>query len=260
MSQRHPTGVTYITENSDHVSLSSNRTGEMSEFLEIQTPAGKRFEYPGNGRIELFVQTHEQFSGDGSDPQTLSLSNKVADSPALAGDGGSDGEDTSPPGSGQADVVVYVDGSRVTPDAVRYDSHGSNPNEVDVDTSSNNGDDVDVYYLFGDSGQIQGRWYRSHEERYNEVLGSTPGEVHTAKTFSKEERITFNQTFTAAAKERLKFLINTDVDLENWNALNNDGPNSTSAYSSFSIPVRVSDAGGAGGRGRGRGRSLRGRR
>lgn len=252
-NRRHPTGVTYITEDAahaSHVTTSSNRTGELTEILEIQTPAGKEFQYPANGRLEFFVMAHEQFTTNATagDAETFNLSHRLADSPALSGAGGENGEDTAPPAAGQADLVLFENGSRVAPDAVRYDYHGSNPNQIDY-TDDGTGNTLDAYYVFRDSGQIEARKYKTHEQEYDEVLGTTPAELHTSTTFSAEERITFNQSFTAGPKERVKFLINTSVDLTNWDAFNGNGPNGSSTYSSWSIPVRERDAAG---RGRGR--------
>lgn len=229
-------GVTTITQDSPHVTAQSNTTGSMTEFLEVQTPAGKRFTYPAGHPIELFVMTHESFTSSGTVQETFNLGNALADSPSLAGDGGSDGEDTSPPGSGQADAVVYESGSQFTPDNVRYDDHASNPNQIDV-TPSASGNTFDVYYVWKDSGLIEGRWYKANEEAYEQVFGTTPGELHTTKTFSRDEQLTFSRGFDAGPKDKVKFFINTSVDLTNWDAFDGGGPNSTTSFSTFRIPV-----------------------
>lgn len=236
-NSRAVTGQTTITQRSNFVSASANRTGEMTEFLEIRTPAGYEFEYPADGRIEMFLYTHEQFTAAGGAPETLSLSHKLADSPALRG-GADDGTDESPPGGGQSDVVVYVGGTRTTPAEVRYDHAGSNPNEVDVATSAD--DEVDVYYVWRDSSLVEGRWYQANEEEYEQVFGSTAGQLHTASSLNIEENETFSHTFTAGPKERVKFMVNTAVNLEHWNAFkgSGDGPNSTDSMASFRLPVR----------------------
>lgn len=237
-----PAGYTTIRLDAGFVTTQANRTGEMSEIIDIRTPAGKRFDYPADRGLELFLMTHESFTTDstGGNQETFSLSNELADSPALNGDGGADGEDTSPPSSGQADLVLYDSGTQVAPDAVRYNSHSSNPNEFDYTNPDASADTLDVYYVWEDSSQIEGRYYKANEEEHDQVFGTTGGEMHTARVYHQEDKVTFMNSFSAGPKERLKFFVNTQVDLTNWNSNTGDQAEPTSGAASFShirIPV-----------------------
>lgn len=237
-----PSGFSTVDLGAPFVTTQANRTDAMSEIIDIQTPAGKQFDYPATQGIEMFLMTHESFttSATAGTATTHALSNDLVDSPRLSGSKDpATGDDTAPPGSGAADLVAYEDGSQVTPDTVHYDT-----NEVTY-TNSTASSTLDVYYVWGDSSLIEGRWYQANEESYDQVFGATGGQMHTTKTFSDEGRVTFMNSFEAGPKDRLKFLINSSVDLTNWNSNTSDQADPTSGASSFShirIPVTSRNA------------------
>lgn len=244
---------THVNLDSNFITTSANTTGEQSQIVEFQAPVGHEYQFDPSRPVEFFLQTHEQFTTGGAGSQeTFSLSNKVADSPLLDGDSGSDGEDTSPPASGPADVVVYSDGNETAPDAVRYDSHGSNPNQIDY-TDGGSVETLDVYYVFRDTYQIDGEYLNANEQERQPVFTGTKG-LHTANIYNKNERQTFHNSFTVGPKEKLRFYITTDVDLANWNSNTDDQSAPTTgatSHSNIRLPVTIREV---------RGRKARSRR
>ena len=224
-----------ITLKSSDVSVEQNRTGDFSTFMTVRVPKGYRYVFPSDKSLELFVPTHESFDTDGSGTQqTFSLSHDLADSPAAAGSPDSTGVDSSPPSRGQADLVLYSDGSRVTPDQVDYDN-----NQFDY-TDGGAVETLDVYYLWKDGSQVNARWESRNGEQHKRVFGSTAAAGHTVKTFSDLEEMKFQNRFEADEKERVRFMINADVSLANWYAGMGDfdsGPNGTRSHAYVRIPV-----------------------
>lgn len=229
-----------ISLKSNTVTTQENRTGDFSEFLTVRVPKSYRYTFPSDKQVELFLPTHETFDTAGSGAQqTFELSHDLAESPATAGSGGEDREDTSPPTRGQSDLVLYADGDRVEPDAVRYHDHEDDPSEFDYEDDGTE-QELDVYYLWRDSSQINARVEERNEESFERVFGSTAAATHTAKTFSDLQTVTFSNRFTVDEKERVRFVINSDVSLANWDAGMGDsdpGPNDTKSYAHVLLPV-----------------------
>lgn len=218
MQNRDPTT---ITPDTGGVSLSANRPSDFSEIIDIQVPKNYEYVFPSDRPLELFVFAHEQFSHDGT-TTTYSLSHDLVDSPSLS---------TAPgTGSGRHDLVLYEDGTQVSPSNVDY---ANDTFEYDGGAAAT----LDVYYVWDASSQINARWESTNGEEHKRRFSGTVSQFHTAKTFSRQQDATFNNRFRAKEKEHVRFFINTDVDLTNWDALDGDGPNGSESYSWFRIPV-----------------------
>ena len=245
-------------QESDLVTTQSNTTGEFSEIIEVETPIGRELRYDPSRPIEFFLMAHDSFTTGGAGSQeTFVLSNKLADSPLLDGESGTDGEDTSPPSNGSADLVVYSDGGQVAADAVRYDTHSSNPNEIDY-TDGGSVEELDVYYIIRDSFEIEGRVYVANEQAYDRTFTGTKG-LHVQNVRNENEQYNFYNSFRVGPKEKLRFFIKTDVDLANWNSNTDDQSAPTSGAVSFSkmrLPVTEKEVSGRKSRGRNRGANV----
>lgn len=224
-----------ITLKSSDVSTEANRTGDFSTFMTVRVPKGYRYVFPQDKALEVFVPTHESFDTGGAGSQeTFNLSHDLANSPSVSGTPDSSGVDSSPPTRGQADLVLYSDGSRVAPDQVDYD------NDTFAYTDGGTVETLDVYYLWQDASQINARWENRTGEKHKRVFGTTAAAGHTTKTFSNLEELRFMNRFEADQKERVRFLVNTNVDLTNWDADMGGasaGPNGTKSYAHIRIPV-----------------------
>lgn len=231
VSGRDPSSLT-IT--SSEVSLTTPRSSDLSQFIDIRVPAGKTYVFPTGFPVTMYLMVHEQFTTDGSagNDETFSLSNDLVNSPTVQD---TDTSQTSGgaevDSSGHQDLVVYDGGTQKAVVSVDYDANEFT--YADAGTAST----LDVYYLFGDGGEIQGRAVSENFEAYKQTAGFTPRSIHAANTYNRNQYVTFQEPFQLNPKERLRFLINTSVDLTNWEAISASGPNSTSSYSFFQIPV-----------------------
>lgn len=209
------------------VSLSVNRTGEFSEIIDIRVPANYRYIFPANKPIEMYLMAHEQLSHGGTGDETFNLSNDLLDAAGLpdantSGSGNSD--------SGHRDLVVYDSGSQTAIKSVDYSNDKFTYNKGSSTT-------LDVYYTWGDSSEIQAFEKSANLDQQKQRFGSTAAAMHSAKPFSDNEAVTFGNQFELGPKERLKFYLNTSVDLTNWDDFDSGGPNSTQSYSYFRVPV-----------------------
>lgn len=206
------------------VTLSQNQTGDFSEVIDVEIPEGYRYEFPSTRPMELFMFTHESKTTNGTagTTETFALANDLINSPAMS---------DAPVSAGQADLVLFEDGTQVAPDSVNY--------SADEFTFTNNtgGSTLDVYYLWGDPSKIEARAYDTTLESYDVVVGETANALHSAKTFSELEQITYNNNFVLRESEHLQFHINTSVDLSNWEVVDGSGPNGTDSPSNMRLPV-----------------------
>jgi hypothetical protein len=210
------------------VTLSVNRTGNFSEIIDIRVPANYRYIFPADKPIEMYLMAHEQFSHGGTGDETFNIPNDLLDAAGLpnANTSGSSNSD-----SGHRDLVVYDSGSQTAIKSVDY------ANDKFV-YNSGSGTTLDVYYTWGDSSEIQAFEKSANLDEQKQRFGSTAAAVHSAKPFSDNEAVTFGNQFELGPKERLKFYVNTSLDLENWEHVSGgNGPNSTDSYSYFRIPA-----------------------
>lgn len=222
------------------VSLSSNTTGQASEIIDVKVPQGYRYEFPAEPKphgIQLFMMTHEQTTAP-TGTNTISLSNDLVNSPSRRDVGTSGGETAT---SGASSLVVWDDDSGVATqtevDAVDYDA-----DTYDYTNSTGTASTHEVFYLWGESSEIEFRHYQKDLQDFDHVGGGTAREFHLSSVFSDEEKVAFGRRFTVNEKEHLKVYLNSSVDLTNWDAVNSgDGPGSnvdTRSYSYFELPVR----------------------
>ena len=121
--------------------------------------------------------------------------------------------------------------------AVDYDA-----NSFDYTTPDATDRPLEIYYLWGDSAQLEFRSYDRAEEEYQKELIKSVREFHEADVYNSNSRITFPESFTLREKEHLKLTLKTDVDLTNWDSFDSDNPNAVSgldtySYSYFKLPV-----------------------
>jgi len=223
-----------LTLSDTAVSTSENITGEKSQIIDIRVPKGERWIVPGNEGLEMFLMVHEQFTTDGSggSDETFNLSNDLANSPVVSdADDSQSSAGAEVDANGAADLVVYDEGVQKAVVSVDYD--GDSFDYADADTDST----LDVYYLWGDSSQIEGRKYDKVLESYSVPFASTAARMHRANVYDDKQKQTFQNQVTLQEKEHLRFVVTTDVDLANWAAYDGGGPNSTTSYSRVAIPV-----------------------
>lgn len=236
MPQHNP--VTYLHIDSEEVvSLSANTTGEFSVIADISIPEGWRYEFPRNEPIEFFAYTHESFTVTASSTETKSLSNNLVNSPALRDidTGASETAITGP-----RSLVVWDDEDDIQTgvDSVDYDA-----NEFTYTDSDAGDNPLEVFYLWGDSSQVEFRHYNPAEDEYEKRFQTTMRRFHESRVFDSDSYITFDNQFTAREKDHLKVTLKTDVDLTNWDVYDENqgggpGTMTTYSYSDFAIPVR----------------------
>lgn len=232
-------GVSTINIDDTEVTTSANATGEFSAIIDIQIPSGYRYEFVPGHPLEMYVPAHESatVSATGGSTGTVSLSHDLVNSPAVRGVDTSASETEI---NGQRDLVVWDDQNDIQTGvaSVDYDA-----NEFDYTNSDGSADDLEVYYLWGDSAQVEFRTYTPDEERYEKELIKPMRSFHSGRVFSQESYITFPEPFTMMEKEHLKVSVKTNVDLSNWDVYNegqsgSPGDFQTYSYADFSLPVR----------------------
>lgn len=236
---QHQHEVTTINLDDQGVSTFTNTTGEFSNIIEIEVPSGYRYEFPTQHSVEAFVYTHETDTvASGATDATTTLSNNLVNSPAVR-DIPADGSESAI--SGPRDLTVWDDeaGSQVDVDAVDYDA-----NTFDYSDTGSAESDLQVWYLWGDSSQVEFRSYTATEESYDKELIRSMRHFHNANTINRNGYVTFQSPFTLMEKEKLAVSIKTDVNLDNWDARPDDGELSPGShtgihgYSDVHIPVR----------------------
>lgn len=232
------------------VSTQSNTTGEFSEIIEVQAPAGKEFQFHENDSIQLFAYTHEQFTHGGTGVETFNLTNDLVNSPSVTDVPTGESENAH---SGRYDIVVWDNnqGNQVGVESVDYANDS-------FDYDSNATPDLDVYYLWQDTSKLRAEAYVANEQSYAPVYGNSFSALHSVQLGSSNERQTFRNSFKLGPKEKLKFFVNTQVDLENWDDTSSgSGPNSSNSFSYLRLPVTIRDAARQDSRGRNRGFNVR---
>lgn len=230
--------VTTIDLSDQGVTTQTNTTGEFSNIIDIEVPAGYRYEFPTNHTIEAFIYNHETTTvSSGATDETQNLSNNLVNSPAVR-DIPANGSETAL--GGPRDLVVWDDeeSSQVDVDAVDYDA-----NTFDYSDTGTAESDLQVWYLWGDSAQVEFRSYTATEESYDKELIRSMRHFHQADTLNRHGRVAFQSPFTLMEKEKLSVSVKTDVDLTNWDTTADSAisPGSHSGiygYSDITIPVR----------------------
>ena len=234
-----PSGVGTVTIADSEVTLSTNTTGEFSAVVDIQVPHGQRWTFPSDSThgIEFYGYTHqsETVTTD-SGTETVTLDNNLVNSPALR-----DIETSSSTTeiTGPRSLVVWDNESdfQTGVNAVDYDA-----NSFDYTTPSATDRPLEIYYLWGDSAQLEFRSYDRAEEEYQKELIKSVREFHEADVYNENSRISFPESFTLRSKEHLKLTLKTDVDMTNWDSFDSNNPNTVSgldtySYSYFKLPV-----------------------
>lgn len=230
--------ITTINLSDQGVSTQTNTTGEYSNIIEIEVPSGYRYEFVPNHTIEMFVYTHETATvSSGASNAAQSLSNNLVNSPAVREVPASSSESAI---SGPRDLVVWDDeeGAQVDVDAVDYDANTFEYSDTGAAES-----DLQIWYLWGDSAQVEFRSYTATEESYDKELIRSMRHFHSADTLNRNGRVSFQSPFTLMEKEKLAISVKTDVDLGNWDVTSESAisPGSHSGiygYSDVTIPVR----------------------
>lgn len=235
---QHQHEVTSINLDDQGVSTFTNTTGEFSNIIEIEVPSGYRYEFPTGHSVEAFVYNHEvTTASSGATDEEQTLSNNLVDSPAMRSvpAAGSESEIVGP-----HDLVVWDDeeGSQVDVDAVDYTA-----NTFDYSDSGAAESDLQVWYLWGDSAQVEFRNYSATEESYDKELIRSMRHFHSANTLNRNGYITFQSPFTLMEKEKLAVSIKTDVDLTNWDvrsesAISPGSHTGVHGYSDVHIPCK----------------------
>ena len=211
------------------VTTRANRTGEFTDIVEIQVPRGYIYAFPGNKPIQAYFMVHEQFNSSVSAGQTYELDHNIVEAPNLGQRTGA--ADSQTEASGHDSLVLYDNGTQVLPEDVDFD-------EDEFTYQSDNADnDLDVYYTWGESSELRAKTYTTDFERHEQVMGTTVRKFHQSNLYNRTERETFANEFALNEKEWLKIEISTGVDLDEWDAISADGPNDTSSYSYFQLPV-----------------------
>lgn len=233
--------VTTLSIGDQEVTTSANSTNAFSEIIDIQVPQGFKYEFPSDRGLSMYVLLHESITGAGTGTNTQTLGNDLVNSPTVADV--PTGNDDSTEVSGRHDLVIWDDGRdyQTSVDTVDYDA-----NSFDYNNQSGDPSDLEVYYLWGDPSQLEFRTYggTENESGFEKKAITTMREFHMANVYSKDERVTFSDSFVLRQDEHLKVEVKTAVDLANWDAQVGDGSSSTPgdietySYSNFQIPVR----------------------
>lgn len=236
------TGVVPVTIADGAVkSLSANTTGQFSHIVDIEVPHGEKWEFPAtrNHGIQLYVYTHESktVSATGGSTGTVSLSNDLVNSPARR-DIATSSSESSVTGPGSLVVWDDTDDIQTGVNSVDYDA-----NEFDYTNSDASSDDLEVFYLWGDSSQVEFRSYDPAEEDFDKEFITSMRQFHEADVYNENSKVTFPHSFTLDEKQHLKVTVKTDVDLTNWDVFDDNqggGPGNftTYSYSYFSLPVK----------------------
>lgn len=235
---QHQHEVTTINLDDQGVSTFTNTTGEFSNIIEIEVPSGYRYEFPTGHPVEAFVYTHESDTvSSGASNATTNLSNNLVNSPAVR-DVPANGSESAL--SGPRDLVVWDDqeGSQVDVDAVDYSA-----NTFDYSDTGAAESDLQIWYLWGDSSQVEFRSYTATEESYDKELIRSMRQFHSANTLNRNGYVTFQSPFTLMEKEKLAVTVKTGVDLTDWDtrdtsAISPGSHTSIYGYSDVNIPVR----------------------
>ena len=229
--------VTTVDIRDSEVTLSTNTTDEFSAIVDIQVPAGYRWEFPGDKPIQFFAYTHESKSVSANSTETVNLSNDLVNSPAVR-DVETGSAETSV--TGQRSLVVWDDNDDIQTgvDSVNYSG-----NSFDYTNSDGSQDNLEVFYLWADTSQLEFRTYTPDEERFEKKWIGTMRQFHESQVYKRQSHITFDEPFTMLEKEHLKMHVKTPVDLTNWDVLgpspsSSPGNFDTYSYSDLQIPVK----------------------
>ena len=112
---------------------SATTVGERSRLARIEMPAARGLLEGPSNPFRIALPAYEGFTSDGTDgnSETYNLSHNLIESPNTT------------------DVVAYVGGQRVSPDAVDYDA-----NTVDV-TDSGSGNNIHIWYTTDAAGEVE---------------------------------------------------------------------------------------------------------
>lgn len=230
--------VTQISLADSEVTTATNTTGEFSNIIDIQVPAGMRYVFPSNWGMQMYVYTHESATvTTDSGTETVNLSNNIVNSPTVRDVPTSSSETST---TGQYSLVVWDDTDDIQTGVASVDYAA---NSFDYTTSDTTDDDLEIWYLWGDSAQVEFRRYTPSEEDYDKELIKTMREFHEADVFNTQSQITFGSQFSMREKEHLKVSVKTDVDLTNWDVIgpspsSSPGDFTTYGYSDIRIPVK----------------------
>lgn len=233
--------VTTVSLSDEEVSTSENTTGQFSEIVDIQVPEGFKYEFPSREPIGLWVYVHESKTNVGTGTNEVTLSNDLVNSPSVAGVPTSVDDSTAQPG--QYSLVIWDDDrdQQTGVDAVDYAG-----DHFDYNNQSGTTSDLELFYLWGDSSQVEFRSYTGTEESFKKRKIDAMRNFHLAEVFRQPEMIAFDNSFTLREKHHLKIHVKTGVDLANWDDQPGDGAANTVgdgdiemySYSDIHVPVR----------------------